>query len=79
LRLLIRESGQKKLSIALPPFFLAPLLAFGLSRYSKHVIPLSRKGRRQIIASALRCRRRHPHLAVVEVDSADGDQISIRW
>lgn len=79
MRIFIRESGKKGVSLLLPFAALPPLISIGLSYYSKHVSFLPPKARRQIIASVLRARLRHPRLTLVDVNDAGGDQVKIRW
>lgn len=79
MRIFIRQSGKKGVSLRLPFAALPPLVSAGLSRYSKQVSFLPPEARRQILAGILRARLHHPHLTLVDVGDAKGNRVEIRW
>lgn len=89
MKIFIRRPGKQGFSLYFPTALLFPLLSHILSGKGApspengpafsagH--PLSKGQRRRILRSLAHARRRHPRLTLVEVDSAAGEHVEIRW
>lgn len=95
MKIFIRRPGERGFSLYFPTALLFPLLSHLLSGkgasfpengpplsagqplFKGH--PLSKGQRRRILRSLAHARRCHPRLTLVEVDSAAGEHVEIRW
>ncbi len=95
MKIFIRRPGKQGFSLYFPTALLFPLLshilsgkgasfpengpAFSAGQPLFKGQPLSKGQRRRILRSLAHARRRHPRLTLVEVDSAAGEHVEIRW